>query len=35
MPDQVASRADFEHLINGYDGAVIEEHGPSVPGIER
>ncbi|MEZ0164388.1 sulfatase [Kineococcus sp. LSe6-4] len=23
MPDQVANRADFEHLINGYDGAVM------------
>lgn len=22
MPDQVASRADFEHLINGFDGAI-------------
>ncbi|MDI2132946.1 sulfatase family protein [Yinghuangia seranimata] len=22
MPDRVASRADFEHLINGFDGAI-------------
>lgn len=22
MPDQIANRVDFEHLINGYDGAI-------------
>lgn len=23
MPDQIATRADFEHLINGYDGGIM------------
>ncbi|MGF6881312.1 arylsulfatase A-like enzyme [Nocardia sp. GAS34] len=23
MPDQIADRADFEHLINGYDGGIM------------
>jgi choline-sulfatase len=23
MPDRIASRADFEHLINGYDGSIL------------
>jgi arylsulfatase A-like enzyme len=22
MPDEIRTRADFEHLINGYDGAI-------------
>lgn len=28
MPDQIADRADFEHLISGYDGAIryLDEH---------
>jgi choline-sulfatase len=28
MPDRIGSRADFEHLINGYDGAIryLDEH---------
>lgn len=23
MPDRIAGRADFEHLVNGYDGAIL------------
>lgn len=28
MPDRVGNRADFEHLVNGYDGAIryLDEH---------
>jgi arylsulfatase A-like enzyme len=38
MPDQIASRLDFEHLINGYDGAiryVDEQLGVILDELER
>jgi arylsulfatase A-like enzyme len=38
MPDQIGSRADFEHLINGYDGAIRyadEQLGVILDELER
>ncbi|GHO50966.1 sulfatase [Ktedonospora formicarum] len=38
MPDQIANRGDFEHLMNGYDGAIrfVDEHiGHVFAALER